>query len=258
MSEVYKIGKGPYELDLDKNGQLAFTQKNIMLINFAIRLDSNYRSKEFPNDCPNNELDSVHLIQKFKASKDMELIDLIVEKLNKENSTHLQVRSSAKRITKKIKLYEANDLISKLKIADNGLVLEIASACDDRNNFSFATKFCTFMCRSLFEGSVAADNYSIYDNVLANVLPYYAWVYLRNSGYIARTNSRIESEFKNKKNYPGYKQLIDDIRKTAKRISGFEITRRDFDQLLWYYYKGSNERYKTALSFVKNEKAVLV
>ena len=246
MANVYSINSNPYVLDLDRNKQLAFTKKNINLICFAINIDSNYRIA-----------DSSILIREFGKKRNVECLEEIIEKINKENMTHLKVNRADKEIKNFMKKFEPAELITRLSDADDELVKEIASASKFRNNFSFASKFCAFMCRGLFEGEAKADNYAIYDSVLANVLPYYAWVYLKED-HLARTNSKIEAEFKDANDYQGYKQLIDSIRGNIKKITGFEISRKDFDQMLWYYYKGIDERYKNALKFVRNENSVLI
>lgn len=246
MANAYSINSNPYVLDLDRNKQLAFTKKNINLICFAINIDSNYRIA-----------DSSILIREFGKKKNVECLEEIIEKIDKENATHLKVKRADKGIKNFIKKYEPTKLIKRLSDADDELVKEIANASASRKNFSFASKFCAFMCRSLFEGESKTDNYVIYDSVLANVLPYYAWVYLKED-HLARANSKIEAEFKDTKDYQGYKRLIDSIRWSVKKIAGFEISRKDFDQMLWYYYKGIDKRYKDALEFVRNEDSVLI
>ena len=45
----------------------------------------------------------------------------------------------------------------------------------DKNNFSFATKFCHHACKRISEGS---NEYCIYDSVVHEFLPYYACEYL--------------------------------------------------------------------------------
>ena len=52
------------------------------------------------------------------------------------------------------------------------IVDELAVLVPNRLNFSFATKFCTYCNRYCF----GKDDYSIYDSVVSNILPYYAYV----------------------------------------------------------------------------------
>jgi len=115
------------------------------------------------------------------------------------------------------------------------LVNQIAGAIPGRYTFSFASKYCTYWSRYLLE----ADGYSIYDKILREILPYYAWVYI-GENHMARKQSKIEKEFgqRNRGDYLGYRNLIDRIRREVECRTGYAITRKDFDHLLWYYYKG--------------------
>lgn len=42
-------------------------------------------------------------------------------------------------------------------------------------------------------------------------------------------------------NYKHYRQLIDVIINRNKELTGYLISRRDFDHLLWYYFKGDRD-----------------
>ena len=138
------------------------------------------------------------------------------------------------------------------------------------------------MARALFKGEKEEDNYSIFDSVMCKALPYYAWVYLKEA-YIKRKCSTIAEEFAAKGNgkYKEYRELIDKIREAArdnviwdttvepffnsneswdKRPRRHHISRKDFDHLLWYYFKGSSKKkgIKEALECVGNEDRLLV
>lgn len=97
---------------------------------------------------------------------------------------------------------------------------------------AFATKFCHYVCFYVFEGQPEQDNFSIYDNVVAGILPYYAIKY------------KIDYKKVDFKKYSQYIGLVDEI----IRRSGSNISRNGFDHLLWYYYKGRPELVKRALS----------
>ena len=114
-----------------------------------------------------------------------------------------------------------------------GLIKELSRKTAEgngRENYSFATKFCHYACLYFFkEKDTARDNYSIYDDVLASVLPYYAEVYL-NEHY-------TKVKFKN---YKLYSDVIDRIRAKAAEINKEPmVSRNGFDHLLWYYHKGN-------------------
>ena len=81
------------------------------------------------------------------------------------------------------------------------------------------------MCFYLFKGQPEQDNFSIYDNVLAEAIPKYHEKYCGNKVAI-------------KKDYEKYIKYIDEIRKCAKEKHHEEISRNAFDHLLWFNHKG--------------------
>lgn len=135
-----------------------------------------------------------------------------------------------------------------------------------RYTFSFASKYCTYMARAIFEGKNGEDGYCIFDKVMCDILPYYAWVYLKEN-HLKKKRSKIPEEFaaKGNGNYEGYRKLIDRIIQRAELLFGreypkdpfYRISRKDFDHLLWYYFKGGNPTIKDAMELVGNDSAVL-
>ena len=69
---------------------------------------------------------------------------------------------------------------------------------------------------------------------------------------------------KNEGDYGAYRDLIDNIRYSAKKYLGsdYVISRKDFDHLLWYYFKGGakggNSRISMALERVGDASARLI
>ena len=244
-----------YKFDLDANGILALTEDNVTRINFIIENDSNYR---IYND-KNNSSSVYNFIKQNKNKLPWEIDDIetIVTEIDKQNSTHqdsLGVKKDAGNPTAKNNggrrktaeyIYNISNLYERLEIGDASLVDEIAKALyksdgGGRYTFSFASKFCTFVSNALYDN----DKYSIYDKVLNDVLPYYAWAYLGKDCYFGRTKSKIGKVFgveEKNGNYKDYRQLIDDIINRNKELTGYLISRRDFDHLLWYYFKGDRD-----------------
>lgn len=242
-----------FEFDFDKNGILALTKDNVSRINFIVKNDSNYR---IYND-KNNSSTVYNFIKRNKNNIPWEVEDIlkIVTEIDKQNSTH-QASTGVKKDNKDSKnndgrektaefIFNIDNLYRRLKTGDATLVNEIARALyktegGGRYTFSFATKFCTFVSNALYDN----DEYSIYDKVINDVLPYYAWEYLGKDCYLGRTKSKISKIFgiedKNG-DYEAYRKLIDDIRNRNKELTGYLISRRDFDRLLWYYFKGDRD-----------------
>lgn len=140
------------------------------------------------------------------------------------------------------------DVRNRLKDSDSDLVDEVACALDGRYTFSFATKFCAYVSRGLFgpDGS-SGGGCSIYDSVVSRTLPYYAWVYAgeENRLYRGQCVKDPYGKFKDENlkdqkqwQYKRYHDLIGKIIFENEKRIGYRINRMDFDQLLWYYYKG--------------------
>lgn len=89
-----------------------------------------------------------------------------------------------------------------------------------RENVSFAAKFCHYYCFHVFAGTAEADNFSIWDNEVANILPL----------YLKYRNLPVPEDMRN---YRDYSDSIDELRKDTG------ISRNGFDHLLWYFHKGA-------------------
>ena len=262
MSEFRIFENEPYIIDTDKNGFPCFTPKNINFITSVINLDSTYRVA-FDEENPSSS--ACFLKNRFPESK--EDLEKAVRLIDKENSTHLIVSGNKKKeddkddtkkqgiiITVNSMINEGlEDLGNHIKEGKKEIVMKIADYVTGRFNISFASKFCAYCNRYCF----GKDDYSIYDSVLANILPYYAYVYLGEEhwknirGKNARKESNISKEFADKngkKDYAGYNDLIGRIIEKVKSVPGFHsnLTRKDFDLLLWYYFKGDDTRVRKA------------
>jgi len=323
-----KISKDPYVFDMDKNDFPALTEENFERINFIIKHDSNYRplddkgtdpiSKTIKDNIKKNDvifsneindiLTVVKKIDKLNSTRQSSLgpkikgrggqeatacyISSIVdfyERLGKGDTT--LVDDIAKHAISIESIKKAKELAKELKwIEVSNVDLEGINDNDEilRYTFSFASKYCAYMARALFEGEKGEDGYCIFDKVMCDILPYYAWVYLGDSNYIKLSRpkakrktdnideqlepvppkivSTIKDEFaiKSSGNYRKYSELIDRIIQSAERLYCSEypgkqchISRKNFDHLLWYYFKGGNPEIERALELVGDESALL-
>lgn len=170
-----------------------------------------------------------------------DIIPKVVRSIDRENSTHLNSDGCGiEVISKRIVDLGKDQLIDSLK-EGNLVVFEKIQEKTKPNtnpnnngnkkykgrvNTSFASKFCHFACFFLFEDDKLRDKYSIYDNVIVSVLPYYIKKY------------GVENN-KSLKDYSVYCKVIDLIRKKAASTTNTTpISRNGFDHLLWYYHKG--------------------
>jgi len=234
-----------YHFDMDHNGFPAFTEENVKRINFILENDSNYRfdDEKHPDS-------ACYCIKKLKNPEselqNKDVILEIVKRIDKQNSTRQSSMGPKKNDGKKNgrdqtaeHIKDIKNFYRRLGEGDAKLVQEIAESIKTRYTFSFASKYCTYVSRYLFEGDKEKeDGYCIYDKILCDILPYYAWVYLEEN-YKARSRSKIDEEFRG--DYEKYRNLIDRIRKSSKAITDYEISRKDFDHLLWYYFKGDRD-----------------
>lgn len=170
------------------------------------------------------------------------------------------------------KVYELKENLMKPEVclSKDGLFRIIeAPGTGGRTNTSFASKFCHYACFYLFDDE-NRDNYSIYDEVMRSTLPIYIKLYKNKMNNIyekkkknnpnnliyVKVSEIIEKEkyndiknaldakcYKNNNDencefYQVYQEVIDGVR----NVSGKNISRNGFDHLLWYYFKGKNEK----------------
>lgn len=246
----------PYKFDTDSNGFPVFTRKNITFLQALIENDSDYR---ISYDYDNEKFESSYagLLEKYGVSKDPIIMEGIVKSIDKFNATHLASEGPAGggrgiKLTVEA-ILQIEDLEDKLRNKDDNIVVEIARAVKNQTgknkvNFSFATKFCAYT--SL--GALEQDNYCIYDKVVQNILPYYIYTYLNDDSYY-RTNrngkncSIIEEKYKMTTDYEGYRKLIDRLIDSIEEDINYRIRYKDFDNLLWYYFKGDDSRIDRAM-----------
>ena len=106
------------------------------------------------------------------------------------------------------------------------------NSISNRYVISFASKFCTYMSRYMFND----DKFSIYDGIMASILPYYYYKYSDDKEKIIINNKKMK-----KNGYQWYSSLIDKVILGATNIEKYKISRKDLDHLLWYYYKGDKD-----------------
>ena len=169
-----------------------------------------------------------------------ELVKNAVIAVDIDNSTHINSDSvGRKQIPERIVAFGKKSFLKSLWKGDLELFSKIAEKTDvsglsekykARVNTSFASKFCHYACFFIFDGADQQDNYSIYDNILLTVLPYYLNCYDINKDK-SRPYMRRDLQ-----NYETYRKLVDMVREKAAKDTS-KISRNGFDHLLWYYHK---------------------
>lgn len=245
--EFYISTSDAYHFNMDHNGFPALTRDNVRRIDFLIEHDSKYNFNRIKE-----------LIQRHKKTQINNEILEIVKLIDVQNSTHQASQGKNGGNGGREKTADAickiDDFYTRLEKGDPKLVNEIAKeAIEGRYTFSFASKYCTYVARYTFDGA-AADNYSIYDKIICNILPYYAWYYTGTGEYNKKDSIAKKFGKKDHGDYEGYRDLIDKIRDASKKRTDYHISREDFDHLLWYYFKGHPEEVTKAWNLMKPEK----
>jgi hypothetical protein len=224
------------------------TENNVAIVEAMIRNDSAYikssDTKAEPRYKKNGDIiyggSTAYWMSKLKKyllsnNQDQndykEIIKNAVNAVDRENSTHINSdKYGRSEITERILKIDKNELVQSLKepsyknmLLFNEIARKTSAPTKARVNISFGSKFCHYACYYLFEGENAQDNYSIYDNIVRTVLPWYLTYYK-----IPLKNFNLEK-------YEEYRMAIDEIR---YKSSNNPISRNGFDHLLWYFHKG--------------------
>lgn len=232
--------KNAEEFELDKNGFVKLTKRNAILAQEKVNTsakdtDGKKASKTRKtlsaireDDFAKNDL--YQLIQDKMKKAFVEGFLEIIKKINDTNSTRLSAEEQ-----NKFAEYigrNKNEILDRIKRGDIDVVNDLAEAgthtSKNRYNFSFASKFCTYISRYGFK---EFDKFMPYDNILQNILPYYAWGYCGKDKIL---------NFKEKRLYQEYITLVRKIIEQCQILYGAEgkLTLKEFDRLLWYKYKG--------------------
>ena len=250
------ITDDPYVFDTDQNGFPLFTIKNLALLEALLRYDSNYSASEDPSD----RTTYAGMLDENGVPTTVDEIRDVVRSIDKVNSTHLASEGPTggrRGIDLTVEAIAAiPDLADSLRSRNDELI-DVIAVAGGKNNFSFATKFCAYTC--VYANDISSDNYCIYDRVLAEVLPYYAYLYaddrvLEKTCRVNRKGkvvSTVEKCCRDGHDYALYRALVDAIIDGVKGQAGLQcLPYKQFDQLLWYYFKGDNRKIDHALSCI--------
>lgn len=158
-------------------------------------------------------------LRRFPENTDPDIVAMKVGLIDITNSTHLSQHKS------KISMVELSNIIAsipdidaRIKAGDPEVVNQIARSNGKINLFSFASKYCCYHNRNLYE----RDDYSILDTVLKEHLPLY---------FSDVTETQIEN-WRKAYNYKAYNDYI--TRKLDELGITVEFRKRKFDLFVWY------------------------
>ena len=263
MQVDIKHTSDPYVLDfiLGYDKMPALTRKNANFIEAVVNLDSNY-AKDSQIIPPDEKFDvNVHFSNAegrfcgstaywFKKLKDKEIdfrtgiLGAIVA-IDTVNSTHLEAAKDGRlEMRERIctRCANVNELILELNkeysinVEDHLISLLTKSIPakgknGERYNLSFASKFCSYA--SIYLGTEV--QYSKYDNVVSDALPYYEEVYLGVKR--KKTEYKVNQNASDKFSY-----LLDLYKRYSKCIEKIlaetDLNKEELDHIIWYGYKG--------------------
>lgn len=158
-------------------------------------------------------------LRRFPDNTDPDIVAMKVGLIDITNSTHLSQHKS------KISMVELSSIIAsipdieaKIKAGDPEVVNQIARSNGRINLFSFASKYCCYHNRNLYE----RDDYSILDTVLKEHLPLY---------FSDVTETQIDN-WRKAYNYKAYNDYI--TKKLDELGITVEFRKRKFDLFVWY------------------------
>lgn len=157
-------------------------------------------------------------LKRFPDNTDPDIVAMKVGLIDITNSTHLsQYKSKISMAELSSIIASIQDIDARIKSGDPDVVNEIAKSNGSINLFSFASKYCCYHNRNLYE----RDDYSIFDTVLKKHLPLY---------FSDVTKTQIE---KWRKEYK-YKEYNDYITKKLDELGiTVEFRKRKFDLFVW-------------------------
>ena len=138
-----------------------------------------------------------------------------------------------------------NKLIKKDDFSLIGLITVPYEENKENYHYSFATKFCKYLCLGFGKD---IDKYYIYDNIIISNIDYYIEKYKLNKDEYSMKLLKFEKQEYIKDNdklikiSEKYKKLwicLEEIRKKAKERDSEKqlITRNELDHIIWYSNK---------------------
>lgn len=203
---------------------LPLTEENVELWEGKVKETPNY----------GKEMLIIHdVLNKFPLHDDINIIAMKIAVIDVTNSTHLHQYKSV------LSLYDLAEVIlnipnfdNRLKNGDPELVNIIAKNIGAINLFSFASKYCTYHNVEIYK----KDDYSIYDSVLKDYLPYY----INQYDLPQITSNKINEKWRQGYDYESYNNCIGKLLDKAKINIPFR--RRKFDHFIWYVNKKSTNK----------------
>ena len=213
INKVLKLGSSKEKSITEKSYEqkyLPITEENIEEQHKSVGASSNYGKEGL----------IIHdVLNAFPLHNDLNTIAMKIAVIDVTNSTHLSQYKS------KLSLYDLAKVIlevpnfdERLANGDPELVNIIARNIGAVNMFSFASKYCTYHNVEVY----VRDDYSIYDGIVKNTLPY----------YIPGLNINKIDKWRVNFEYKSFNECVGTL--LDEHNIHIPFRRRKFDHFLWY------------------------
>ena len=202
-------------------GYLSATTKAIEEVEQAVQSDAVYGNKA-------NGLELDYYLSKHQANIERDIVIHKILLIDYTNSTNLRMygKKGTSAFFLADKIIENSTMLDQMIREGNPNAVRIIAGFGTVNLFSFATKYCCYHNTICYK----RDDYSIYDSIVAKMIPYY--LNIRPS---IITNCRIHQDYHN------YKMIVDSL------IADYGLQcipniRRKIDHFLWFQDKEKNKK----------------
>ena len=213
IDKVLKLGSSKEKIEIEKphaQQYLPLTEENIEEQHQVVGASSNYGKEGL----------IIHdVLNAFPLHNDLNTIAMKIAVIDVTNSTHLSQYKS------RLSLYDLAKVIldipnfdERLAKGDPELVNIIARNIGAVNMFSFASKYCTYHNVEVY----GRDDYSIFDGIVKNTLPYYIH---------GLTVNRID-KWRRNFDYETFNKCVGKL--LDENNIHIPFRRRKFDHFLWY------------------------
>ena len=160
-----------------------------------------------------------NVLKRFPQNTDRELVAMKVSLVDLTNSTNIGRHINKISLSELVELIlSIQDFDVRLAQGDPELVNQVAKCNGKVNFFSFASKYCTYHSVDVY----GQDDYSIFDSVVKDVLPY----------YIPKLTKATVEEWRATYNYAAFNDCIGKL--LDQNNIHVPFRRRKFDYFLWY------------------------
>lgn len=195
---------------VSKKDYLSLTEENIEDVHQKVLASPDYGSN----------FTIIHdVLTRFPQNIDREVVAMKVALIDVTNSTHISTHINKISLSEIVEvILSIRDFDVRVSQGDPLLVSQLAKSNGKINLFSFASKYCTYHNIEVY----GQDDYSIFDSVVKDTLPY----------YVPKLTKSAIGKWRATYNYAAFNDCIGEL--LDQRSICIPFRRRKFDHFLWY------------------------